>query len=350
MITLYCKGERSSKIMAMIKCPECGNEISDKAKACPICGCPIKTEKLKRNLPKKVIAIMSVVIIIVLVIAVRSVTHRSNTSSNLTEKEQIEQVEHLVERGRQLLGTTSDSDGNVELNDDDYELFYDAEVFGNAGQLSHGTTKEDTSSIFIDIMDWVSTETYSNDTFEEPAVVEMVDNLSKIYGDSYERENYESMGDCYVWKDVEGFKFILCWIEENHLNIRWYYKDTEDTSTSNEDALSDNYSTSSSTHTSSSSTTHYCEASGCTRIGTKTVAGLSGATEYYCNIHYKEIMDTIDDMEEDVGTGTASKHTCTVNGCSREGTRSIIGLSGATEWYCTTHYNEMCEIINSMVN
>ena len=115
--------------MAMIKCPECGNEISDKAKACPICGCPIKTEKLKRNLPKKVIAIMSVVIIIVLVIAVRSVTHRSNTSSNLTEKEQIEQVEHLVERGRQLLGTTSDSDGNVELNDDDYELFYDAEVF-----------------------------------------------------------------------------------------------------------------------------------------------------------------------------------------------------------------------------
>ena len=90
MITLYCKGERSSKIMAMIKCPECGNEISDTAKACPICGCPIKTEKLKRNLPKKVIAIMSVVIIIVLVIAVRSVTHRSNTSSNLTEKEQIE--------------------------------------------------------------------------------------------------------------------------------------------------------------------------------------------------------------------------------------------------------------------
>lgn len=26
--------------MAMIKCPECGKEISDKASACPYCGCP----------------------------------------------------------------------------------------------------------------------------------------------------------------------------------------------------------------------------------------------------------------------------------------------------------------------
>ena len=32
--------------MALIKCPECGKEISDKAKACPNCGCPneIKNE------------------------------------------------------------------------------------------------------------------------------------------------------------------------------------------------------------------------------------------------------------------------------------------------------------------
>lgn len=27
--------------MALIKCPECGKEISDKAKSCPNCGCPI---------------------------------------------------------------------------------------------------------------------------------------------------------------------------------------------------------------------------------------------------------------------------------------------------------------------
>ena len=27
--------------MALIRCPECGNEVSDKAAACPRCGCPI---------------------------------------------------------------------------------------------------------------------------------------------------------------------------------------------------------------------------------------------------------------------------------------------------------------------
>lgn len=27
--------------MALIKCPECGTEVSDKAASCPRCGCPI---------------------------------------------------------------------------------------------------------------------------------------------------------------------------------------------------------------------------------------------------------------------------------------------------------------------
>ena len=31
--------------MALINCSECGKEVSDKAKACPNCGCPINEEK-----------------------------------------------------------------------------------------------------------------------------------------------------------------------------------------------------------------------------------------------------------------------------------------------------------------
>lgn len=34
--------------MALIKCPECGKEISDKAECCPNCGCP-STEWLKNT-------------------------------------------------------------------------------------------------------------------------------------------------------------------------------------------------------------------------------------------------------------------------------------------------------------
>ena len=40
--------------MALIKCPECGKEISDKAEACPNCGCPIKHEE-STNCEKNVI-------------------------------------------------------------------------------------------------------------------------------------------------------------------------------------------------------------------------------------------------------------------------------------------------------
>ena len=32
------------KIMALIKCKECGREISDKATTCPHCGCPVEKE------------------------------------------------------------------------------------------------------------------------------------------------------------------------------------------------------------------------------------------------------------------------------------------------------------------
>ena len=31
--------------MALIKCPECGNEVSDKAETCIHCGCPIETNQ-----------------------------------------------------------------------------------------------------------------------------------------------------------------------------------------------------------------------------------------------------------------------------------------------------------------
>ncbi|MCD7958942.1 MAG: zinc ribbon domain-containing protein [Ruminococcus sp.] len=39
--------------MAMIKCPECGREISDRAASCPNCGVPIASgKKVKIKMPK----------------------------------------------------------------------------------------------------------------------------------------------------------------------------------------------------------------------------------------------------------------------------------------------------------
>ena len=57
-------------------------------------------------------------------------------------------------------------------------------------------------------------------------------------------------------------------------------------------------------------------------------------------------MKMLGKMESDVGSGEYSKHTCEV--CSKEGTHEIIGISGQKEYYCSEHYYEMKENIDSL--
>lgn len=45
--------------MALVKCPECGKEISDKARKCPHCGYPLNEEKQKSNEGDTVVEIQS---------------------------------------------------------------------------------------------------------------------------------------------------------------------------------------------------------------------------------------------------------------------------------------------------
>ena len=69
----------------------------------------------------------------------------------------------------------------------------------------------------------------------------------------------------------------------------------------------------------------YCEVDDCYKEGTKKyINGLSGEPEYYCYTHYNELMDMIGDLEEDVGNGYYSKHTC--EECNREGTYPLSVL------------------------
>ena len=109
-----------------------------------------------------------------------------------------------------------------------------------------------------------------------------------------------------------------------------------------------NSSSSKSSYNSSSSKksiTHYCEASNCTREGTKQYEGYAG-TEYYCETHYNELMKMLGKMESDVGSGSYSKHKC--EECSKEGTHEIIGISGKKEYYCSEHYYKMKEMLEKL--
>ena len=58
------------------------------------------------------------------------------------------------------------------------------------------------------------------------------------------------------------------------------------------------------------------------------------------------MQNTINSMEQDVGNGSASRHMC--EECSREGTHTLNGISGRTEYYCTEHYNQIMDMLEEM--
>ena len=52
--------------MALIKCPECGSDVSDKAEKCPKCGVSIN-KQIRKKSRKKMIVIISVIIVLLLI-------------------------------------------------------------------------------------------------------------------------------------------------------------------------------------------------------------------------------------------------------------------------------------------
>ena len=78
--------------MAMIKCPECGNEISEQADVCPNCGYPIK-KHAKRINPK--IVFLLIIVGIILLVAIIGI-YKAIKRNKLIDAE-IEQVEACLD-------------------------------------------------------------------------------------------------------------------------------------------------------------------------------------------------------------------------------------------------------------
>ena len=56
----------------------------------------------------------------------------------------------------------------------------------------------------------------------------------------------------------------------------------------------------------------------------------------------RDVQDKVD--------GERSRYNCAVDGCKKEGTITINGLSGVKEYYCEDHYREMEEILSQMIS
>lgn len=60
--------------MAIIKCPECGKEISDSVKRCPNCA-----YKLKRTNKRKIVIIVAILVVVSIVAGLGYVYIKNNT-------------------------------------------------------------------------------------------------------------------------------------------------------------------------------------------------------------------------------------------------------------------------------
>ena len=100
--------------MALIICTECGKEMSDKAKSCPHCGCPIKktcSESTKKNIKISLIVISIITVISIVIISFYNIfnilqTKMIEKQNNATYNNALSLLENgKYKDGKQLLET-----------------------------------------------------------------------------------------------------------------------------------------------------------------------------------------------------------------------------------------------------
>lgn len=120
--------------MALIKCTECGSELSDKASCCPNCGCPISTiistnEANKKALQKTQIKKLSKIAVIILLIAlllfslIKLVTR--GDASGLYDKNEwgtsIEEIKEKYPDGNVIEDTDNENEASFSLFQDGFK-------------------------------------------------------------------------------------------------------------------------------------------------------------------------------------------------------------------------------------
>ena len=152
--------------MALIKCPECGKEISDKASSCPNCGCPIEVQKTEvanniseqpitgqspKKLNKKIIPIAVILVVVAIICAViynvKVVKPRKLEEQN---KAAYEEAIALAEKGKyeeanDLFDTIPEYEDVETLQE---QLFYESRVFQCVKSIKERLKNPDSLQIY----------------------------------------------------------------------------------------------------------------------------------------------------------------------------------------------------------
>lgn len=195
--------------MALINCPECGKEISDKAVSCPNCGCPItssqektddskvietnnKIEKSQSVQSKKIVSIVSVAIAVVAIIVIAIFVGKNISKKKAQEKkdQQIREVKNAMDNVDSSLGDlfTAMVPDEPFLYGDSSSDTYKNKITGILNTITENQKivedayKNEDRDFIKELDDYIATnKTYRSwDEYNEE--------IKKIYGDSISNE------------------------------------------------------------------------------------------------------------------------------------------------------------------
>lgn len=184
--------------MALIECPECGKEISDKAIQCPNCGYPIEhsiNPKFKTN-KKKILLFVSIATAFVIVLCISIKVAQYHKYANNPFKIYTD-----------VVGKTFDQIPDEATKSRVIDNFIDAEldtgeIWGIPGKVHFMSFTGEPD----ETLNWISWYSDANNRLTNDEIENFLHNMEEIYGKWNEEEMKEDEGDSdfktlhYIWE------------------------------------------------------------------------------------------------------------------------------------------------------
>lgn len=197
--------------MALIKCPECGKEISDMAKACPECGYELKqnVEATKKEsfFKKNKIAVLVIGIVIIIAIVAGACI------KSIPQKSPFEKVDVTMtrEQGRKALGKPDSSKKPTADIQNYIDTYNNVKFLGMNGNLEVWYYKNEKKALSHAIWEYDLDLDKSFNDYQKQ-IDKIIDFYTELYGTpTSEYSDYE-------WKDYNG--------TEISLDLKQYNSDT----------------------------------------------------------------------------------------------------------------------------